>query len=265
MFYQIVLSVCSTRFFYQSVLSAYSIGLFYRSVLSVCSVSLFYQSVLLVSSISLFYQSVLSACSINLFYKPVLSICSISLFYQPTPSVWSVLSVCSISLFYVCSISLFYVCSISLFYVCSISLFYLQVCVSVLFAEDEFLQALGFEDRSQALTRDRKFVQVSFSLNKGSLKLLPSPKFPDPFQCEPILELKFSSLRSTVDVSPKVKETTFSLSLGSIHVVDHQNIDSLFPFILQSRIGSGDTGSTSSPLIKVDVKRETVKHRPVWR
>ena len=142
-------------------------------------------------------------------------------------------------------------------FLCECSLF-------VPLAEDEFLQALGFEDRSQALTRDRRFMQVSFSLSQGSLKLLPSPKIPDPFQCEPILELKFNLLQSMVEISPKVKETIFTLSLGSINVIDHQNIDSLFPFILQPRNGSGDL-STNSPLATLEVKRETVKHRPIWR
>ena len=128
-------------------------------------------------------------------------------------------------------------------------------------AEDEFLQALGFEDKTQTLTRDRTFGKISFTLSQGSLKLTPTPNPTEPF-CEPILELKFSSLQTSVELALKVKETSFVLSLGSVEVVDHQNEDSLFPVLLQQRNGSG---TSKEPVLALTVKKESVKHTPVWK
>ena len=128
-------------------------------------------------------------------------------------------------------------------------------------AEDEFLQALGFEDKTQTLTRDRTFGKISFTLGQGSLKLTPTPKPDEPF-CEPILELKFSSLQTSVELAPKVTETSFALSLGSVEVVDHQNGDSLFPVLLQQRNGPGTSGE---PVLALTLKRESVKHTPIWK
>ena len=128
--------------------------------------------------------------------------------------------------------------------------------------EDEFLQTLGFEDKMQTLTRDRTFGRISFSLSQGSLKLTPTPKPNEPFNCEPILELKFNSLQTSVELAPKVKETSFALSLGSLAVVDHQHEDSLFPVLLQERNGSGNLGE---PVLALTLKRESVKHTPIWK
>jgi len=128
-------------------------------------------------------------------------------------------------------------------------------------AEDEFLQALGFEDKTQTLTRDRTFGKISFTLGQGSMKLTPTPKPNEPF-CEPILEVKFSSLQTSVELAPKVKETSFVLSLGSVEVVDHQNVDSLFPVLLQQRNGSKTSGE---PVLALTLKKETVKHTPIWK
>ena len=128
-------------------------------------------------------------------------------------------------------------------------------------AEDEFLQALGFEDKTQTLTRDRTFGKISFTLGQGSMKLTPTPK-PNELFSEPILELKFSSLQTSVELAPKVKETSFVLSLGSVEVVDHQNVDSLFPVLLQQRNGSRTSGE---PVLALTLKKETVKHTPIWK
>ena len=143
----------------------------------------------------------------------------------------------------------------------------MPMCVLVILsAEDEFLQSLGFEDKSQTFTRDRTFAKISFSLTKGSLKLTPSPKPSDPIGCDPILELGFESLSCNAQISPKIKETDFDLSLKSIKVEDSQNGDSLFPVLVQPRNGSENTSNdVTQPVLKVSVKREIIRHRPIWR
>ena len=67
--------------------------------------------------------------------------------------------------------------------------------------------------------------------------ITPTPK-PNELFCESLLELKFSSLQTLVELALKVKETSFILPLGYVEVVDHQNVDSLFPVLLQQRNGS---------------------------
>lgn len=83
------------------------------------------------------------------------------------------------------------------------------------------MDELGLEeDGSSKLMRDRIFAVVSLSFERGVLQLTTSRGTSFLGQ-DPILELEASDLHCHVDYRPRLRYSSYELSLGSIHVCDH--------------------------------------------
>ena len=113
--------------------------------------------------------------------------------------------------------------------------------------EDELLLELGYEeDAGDVLLRDRTLLELSFTLMRGSFKLVATPDSPgDFFGPRPLIELSFRALCFSADLRPRTRSATFDLSLGSLCAVDLMDSESLFPVLVQpkgAKVREGEGG-----------------------
>ena len=105
--------------------------------------------------------------------------------------------------------------------------------------EDELLHELelDYEARDNILLRDRIFLTLSFSLTGGSFQLVTTPQSMTDsfFGPEPLVELRFHSLRFSADLRPRLHYASLDLSLGSLSIEDHSDSDSLFPILVKPK------------------------------
>ena len=104
--------------------------------------------------------------------------------------------------------------------------------------EGELLDELGYEaDHDNVFLRDRIFLTLAFSLGGGSFQLVTTPLSKD-ISClgpEPLVEFRFVSLRCAADIRPRLRYASYDLSLGSLTVQDHVDLESLFPVLVQAK------------------------------
>lgn len=113
--------------------------------------------------------------------------------------------------------------------------------------EDQLLNELGYGAKDNLFLRDRIFLTLSFSLTGGSFQLVTTPtSLADSFfGPEPLIELTFESLCFSADLRPRLKYSSFELSLGGVTVRDHSHNDSLFPVLVQPKETGGVAGGGS--------------------
>jgi hypothetical protein len=123
--------------------------------------------------------------------------------------------------------------------------------------EEQLLNELGYEARDNLFLRDRIFFTLNFSLSGGSLQLVTTPtalteSFYGP---EPLVEMTFKSLCFSADLRPRLKYSSFDLSLGSIMMMDHSHVDSLFPVLVQPKEEGKVRGIEEGRDERVEVRR----------
>ena len=132
--------------------------------------------------------------------------------------------------------------------------------------EEELLDELGLdEDAGDQLMRDRMFATVSFHLDTGMLQLVTHQQDRNSFGPEPIVELEVwiesqivlhlmtllwvcgcvfcfvccsfqvNGLECNVDYRPRLRYSSYQLSLNGVTLTDHYQQDSRYPILAQPR------------------------------
>ena len=147
---------------------------------------------------------------------------------------------------------------------------------SQLSEEDQLLHELGYGAKDNLFLRDRIFLTLSFSLTGGSFQLVTTPtSLTDSFfGPEPLIELTFESLCFSADLRPRLKYSSFELSLGGVMVQDHSHSDSLFPVLVQPKetggVAGGDGGypldhTQKDPLFGLKIVAEEVNRTMLYQ
>ena len=130
--------------------------------------------------------------------------------------------------------------------------------------EEELLDEMSEAPTSDAITRDRILATVSFDLKRGSFELVSGGGGgggggDGVLELDSLLELKFSSLRCLVDIRPRLRYSSYQVSLGSLVVSDpsSEEEESAFGCLIQPKGAlvnvSGQSGTVLCVLVHKDV------------
>lgn len=124
--------------------------------------------------------------------------------------------------------------------------------------EDQLFNELGYGAKDNLFLRDRIFLTLSFSLTGGSFQLVTTPTslMDSFFGPEPLIELTFEALCFSADLRPRLKYSSFELSLGGVMVQDHSHSDSLFPVLVQPKEAGGVAGGGGGYLFPDHTKKD---------
>ena len=128
--------------------------------------------------------------------------------------------------------------------------------------EEELLDEMSEAPTSDAITRDRILATVSFDLKRGSFELVSGGGGggggggDGVLELDSLLELKFSSLRCLVDIRPRLRYSSYQVSLGSLVVSDpssEEEEESAFSCLIQPKGAlvnvSGQSGTVLCALV----------------